>query len=152
MTFFLIVNVCPWELAPQALKREIAATQQELKDLEDFNSCGRVLLGVTRCCCCSSVLVGHSDDEVEDTREAALKKAKRAFNHSAKKGVAELIECGAIDGSPASIANFLFHEDGLKKTPIGEYLGEGEPHNLEVLRAFSILHDFTKMNFDKALR
>ena len=139
----------------QDLKKEIAQAQRELDGLDDFDSCVPVKESVvalsadpkpgpTGC--------GRRDDEVEDTRSAALKKAKRAFNQSAKKGMAELIECGAVDGTPAGIARFLFTEEGLRKRPIGEYLGEGDAHNLEVLHAFSLLHDFTNMDFDKALR
>lgn len=128
---------------------------------------------------------GCSEDEAEDQRDAALKKARRAFNVNTKKvgfysrgisffffsfppslflsssnsrlfcyiqGMQELIECGAVDGTPSGIAKFLFTEDGLKKNRIGEYLGEGDKHNLEVLKEFSLLHQFKDMEFDKALR
>lgn len=40
----------------------------------------------------------------------------------------------------------------LKKGAIGEYLGEGDAHNIEVLKVFAMLHDFHNMDFDQALR
>ena len=40
----------------------------------------------------------------------------------------------------------------LNKTQIGEYLGENSELQLEVLRLFAGLHQFTGMSFDEALR
>ncbi|KAI8865756.1 hypothetical protein GQ42DRAFT_111613, partial [Ramicandelaber brevisporus] len=50
------------------------------------------------------------------------------------------------------VAIFLLKTDGLSKTAIGEYLGEGEPINISTMHSFVDLMDFTEMKFVKALR
>jgi hypothetical protein len=42
--------------------------------------------------------------------------------------------------------------ESVSKTQVGEFLGEADQFNLDVLREFVMLHDFTKLTFDKALR
>lgn len=42
------------------------------------------------------------------------------------KGIQSLIDTGFIASSqPSDIASFLLHTEGLNKSTIGEYLGEG---------------------------
>lgn len=100
-------------------------------------------------------IANEAEEEQSDAQAShkqQLFRCMRLFNDSAKKGVAALKECNAIDGSALSIAKFLFETERLNKTQIGEYLGENDPLNLEVLRLFASLHDFTGMTFDAALR
>lgn len=40
------------------------------------------------------------------------------------QGVSYLVENKLLDGSAPSIAEFLYKEEGLNKTAIGEFLGE----------------------------
>lgn len=40
------------------------------------------------------------------------------------QGINYLVENKLLDGGPESIAEFLYKEEGLNKTAIGEFLGE----------------------------
>lgn len=40
------------------------------------------------------------------------------------QGITYLVENKLLDGGPESIAEFLYKEEGLNKTAIGEFLGE----------------------------
>lgn len=40
------------------------------------------------------------------------------------QGINYLVENKLMDGGPESIAEFLYKEEGLNKTAIGEFLGE----------------------------
>lgn len=117
------------EAAIKELKQEITLVQQELVALEF-----------------------EASDEPGDQRSSQLKKIIKLFNGDPKKGMKQLIENGFVEKSAESIAKFLFSEEGLRKTSIGEFLGEGEELNIETLRQFSLLHEFAGMDFDQALR
>uniref|UniRef100_A0A3Q3KZB6 Cytohesin 4b n=1 Tax=Mastacembelus armatus TaxID=205130 RepID=A0A3Q3KZB6_9TELE len=77
---------------------------------------------------------------------------KKKFNMDPKKGINYLIENKLLDGSAQSIAEFLYKEDGLNKTAIGEFLGERETLHLQTLKAFVELHEFSDLNLVQALR
>ncbi|WFC97155.1 guanine nucleotide exchange protein for ADP-robosylation factor [Malassezia brasiliensis] len=86
-------------------------------------------------------------------RKTTLLEAIRTFNYKPKRGIERLIEHGFIrDRTPTSIARFLFFADGLSKTNIGEYLGEGDAENVAVMHAFVDLMNFDQMPFTTALR
>lgn len=91
--------------------------------------------------------------EKEKARKTALDHAIRAFNFKPKRGIKLLLQQGFIPSeSPRDIARFLLAEDRLDKAQIGEYLGEGDPKNIEIMHAFVDLMQFTKMRFVDALR
>lgn len=91
--------------------------------------------------------------EKEKARKTALDRAIRAFNFKPKRGIKLLLDGGFIPSdSPRDIARFLLTEDRLDKAQIGEYLGEGDARNIEIMHAFVDLMDFTKMRFVDALR
>ncbi|EMR67249.1 putative guanyl-nucleotide exchange factor protein [Eutypa lata UCREL1] len=91
--------------------------------------------------------------EKEKARKTALTKAIQQFNFKPKKGVKLLMQEGFIPGdSPEDIARFLIREDRLDKQQLGEYLGEGEPKNIEIMHAFVDTMDFTKRRFVDSLR
>ncbi len=91
--------------------------------------------------------------EKEKARKTALTKAIQQFNFKPKKGIKLLMQEGFIPSdSPEDIAKFLIREDRLDKTQIGEYLGEGEPKNIEIMHAFVDTMEFTKRRFVDALR
>ena len=82
-----------------------------------------------------------------------LLEAIRTFNFKPKRGIAQLIEHGFIrGGEPEAIARFLFYADGLSKRSIGEYLGEGDAHNIATMHAFVDLMQFDHMPLTTALR
>jgi brefeldin A-inhibited guanine nucleotide-exchange protein len=91
--------------------------------------------------------------EKEKARKTAMSNAIRAFNQKPKKGIPLLIREGFIPSdSAADVAKFLHTEERLDKAMIGEYLGEGEERNIEIMHAFVDYLDFTKRRFVDALR
>ncbi|KAH9995338.1 Sec7-domain-containing protein [Xylariaceae sp. FL0662B] len=91
--------------------------------------------------------------EKEKARKTALANAIRQFNFKPKKGIKLLIQSGFIPSdSPQDIARFLVSDDRLDKAQIGEYLGEGDPKNIEIMHAFVDTMDFAKRRFVDALR
>ncbi|KAI1637821.1 guanine nucleotide exchange factor for ADP ribosylation factor [Biscogniauxia mediterranea] len=91
--------------------------------------------------------------EKEKARKTALSNAIRQFNFKPKKGIKLLIQSGFIPSdSPQDIARFLLSDDRLDKAQIGEYLGEGDAKNIEIMHAFVDSMDFTKRRFVDALR
>lgn len=91
--------------------------------------------------------------EKEKARKTALMNAIQQFNFKPKKGIKLLLRDGFITSdSPADIASFLLKEDKLDKAQIGEYLGEGDQQNIDIMHAFVDAMDFTKKRFVDALR
>ncbi|KAI1413905.1 Sec7-domain-containing protein [Hypoxylon sp. FL1857] len=89
----------------------------------------------------------------EKARKTALANAIRQFNFKPKKGIKLLIQEGFIPSDkPEDIAKFLISDDRLDKAQIGEYLGEGDAKNIEIMHAFVDTMDFTKRRFVDALR
>ena len=69
-----------------------------------------------------------------------------------KKGIEYLIENCLLENTCEEIAGFLYKGEGLNKTAIGDYLGERNDFNKQVLDAFVCLHDFTDLILVQALR
>ncbi|KAI5847008.1 hypothetical protein BZA05DRAFT_341253 [Tricharina praecox] len=106
----------------------------------------------------SGDLNGSFDDpnqlEKAKQRKTALMEAIRLFNFKPKRGIKAFVDNGFIkSSSPEDIAEFLLRGPaGLDKAMIGEYLGEGQPHNIAAMHSFVDLMDFTRMRFVDALR
>ncbi|XP_013870946.1 cytohesin 4b, partial [Austrofundulus limnaeus] len=77
---------------------------------------------------------------------------KKKFNMDPKKGINYLVENKLLNGSAQSIAEFLYKEEGLNKTAIGEFLGERDELHLQTLKAFVELHEFSNLSLVQALR
>ncbi|KAH7163552.1 hypothetical protein B0J13DRAFT_538797 [Dactylonectria estremocensis] len=72
----------------------------------------------------------------DKARKIALTNAINQFNFKPKKGMKLLIRDGFIlSDTPKDIAEFLLREDKLDKAQIGEYLGEGDQKNIDVMHA-----------------
>lgn len=69
-----------------------------------------------------------------------------------QKGIEFLVEKGLLEQTKESVANFLMDTEFLDKKAIGEYFGDSNPFNLDVLREYTKMLDFTGLSFDKALR
>ncbi|KAK6349422.1 guanine nucleotide exchange protein for ADP-robosylation factor [Orbilia brochopaga] len=99
-----------------------------------------------------------SDDpsqfEKSKLRKNALTECVRKFNLKPKHGVKALLEQGFIKSKePRDIAEFLLSYNSiLDKGKIGEYLGEGDQDNIDIMHAFVDLLDFTRMRYVDALR
>uniref|UniRef100_A0A672YAC8 Cytohesin 4a n=1 Tax=Sphaeramia orbicularis TaxID=375764 RepID=A0A672YAC8_9TELE len=69
-----------------------------------------------------------------------------------KKGIKYLVENNLLEWRAEPVAEFLYKEEGLNKTAIGNLLGEREEMHLEILKAFVALHEFSDLNLVQALR
>uniref|UniRef100_A0A671VVS8 Cytohesin 4b n=1 Tax=Sparus aurata TaxID=8175 RepID=A0A671VVS8_SPAAU len=87
---------------------------------------------------------------IEKSKQFSM--GKKKFNMDPKKGINYLVENKLMDGGAQSIAEFLYKEEGLNKTAIGEFLGEREELHLKTLKAFVELHEFSDLNLVQALR
>ncbi|KAI9591638.1 hypothetical protein BDF19DRAFT_468694 [Syncephalis fuscata] len=86
-------------------------------------------------------------------RKQRLEDGVRLFAWKPKKGIRTLLDSGIIpSNSPQDVAHFLLNTDGLDKTMIGEYLGEGETENIAIMHAFVDMMDFRNLSFVSALR
>ncbi|KQK09492.1 ARF guanine-nucleotide exchange factor GNL2 [Brachypodium distachyon] len=101
---------------------------------------------------------GH-ETWVDFVRKRKLKKKKVAiaanhYNRDEKKGVEFLKLCYLVPTppEPKSMAYFLRYSPGLDKVKIGEYLGDPDEFNLQVLKEFTETFDFTGSILDTALR
>lgn len=77
---------------------------------------------------------------------------KKKFNIDPSKGINYLIEHEIIENTTESIAKFLYKGEGLSKTAIGNYFGEKDDFNIEVLKTFIQLTDFEGMPLMDAFR
>ncbi|KAN0023237.1 hypothetical protein ACTFIU_011404 [Dictyostelium citrinum] len=82
-----------------------------------------------------------------------VKAAIAQFNSHPKKGIEFIVTNGLIsEKNPKEVAHFLLTHSELSKQAIGEYIGEGDDFNLQVLHAFVDELDFSGLDFDVALR
>jgi len=91
-------------------------------------------------------------DTEEGAKQKQLAMGKKKFNMESKKGVQFLIGHNLVQETAEDVAQFLYKEEGLNKTAIGDYLGEKNDFNEAVLKAFVELHDFTNLILVQALR
>ncbi|RKO99878.1 hypothetical protein CXG81DRAFT_5799, partial [Caulochytrium protostelioides] len=86
-------------------------------------------------------------------RKQILSEGIKRFNFKPAKGIAFLISSGCISSdSPSDVAHFLLTQPLLKKSMIGEYLGEGDDYNIQVMHTFVDALDFQDKSFVDALR
>ncbi|KAG6873306.1 hypothetical protein C0995_000459 [Termitomyces sp. Mi166 len=86
-------------------------------------------------------------------KKTTLLEGIKKFNFKPKRGIQFLIDTGFIPSSaPVHIAKFLLTTDGLSKSMIGEYLGEGADENIAIMHAFVDQLDFKDLAFVDALR
>ncbi|GAA6088954.1 cytohesin 4b, partial [Tachysurus ichikawai] len=85
-------------------------------------------------------------------RGKQISSGKKKFNMDPKKGINYLVQNNLLECNPQSIAEFLYKEEGLNKTAIGDFLGEREEMHLKILKAFVELHEFSDLNLVQALR
>lgn len=113
----------------QRLKDEIAEVSSEMDTIEQRDNSAK-----------------------DDPRARQLSTGKKKFNIDPEKGIEYLVTNTLLNSTPEDIAYFLFNEEGLNKTMIGNYLGENKEFNLEVFRIFVELHNFERRLLVDALR
>ncbi|XP_073351441.1 cytohesin-4-like [Pagrus major] len=98
----------------------------------------------------------HGSETKEQNKNVVRKRrflrGKKKFNMDPKKGVHYLVENNLLEWRAESVAEFLYKEEGLNKTAIGNFLGEWEEMHLLILKAFVGLHEFSDLNLVQALR
>eukprot|EP00501_MAST-03F_sp_TOSAG23-6_P002075 GSMAST32.ASY1.ANO1.2167.1 assembled CDS len=82
-----------------------------------------------------------------------LETAFLKFKMKPKNGIEYLISKKHLKRDPVDVASFLRrYPDELDKTQCGDYLGNEKPFNIKVLYAYIDSMDFTRMEFDNAIR
>ncbi|XP_056019394.1 brefeldin A-inhibited guanine nucleotide-exchange protein 1-like isoform X4 [Ostrea edulis] len=74
------------------------------------------------------------------------------FNKKPKRGLQYLQEQGMLGTSPDDVAEFFHSDERLDKTVIGDFLGENEKFNKEVMYSYVDQLDLLEMDFVSALR
>ncbi|RKP14485.1 hypothetical protein BJ684DRAFT_870, partial [Piptocephalis cylindrospora] len=86
-------------------------------------------------------------------RKQQLQHGIKMFNWNFKKGMKILLSSGCIpNDEPKTVARFLLTTEGLSKSMIGEFLGEGDPKNVEIMHSFVDYMNFRRSSFVDALR
>ncbi|EDV54372.2 cytohesin-3 isoform X2 [Drosophila erecta] len=92
------------------------------------------------------------EDCKHSNKDKQMSIGRKKFNMDPKKGIEYLVENRLLRHDPQDVAHFLYKGEGLNKTAIGDYLGEKNDFNEDVLKAFVALHDFTNLILVQALR
>ncbi|KAI1715915.1 sec7 domain-containing protein [Ditylenchus destructor] len=74
------------------------------------------------------------------------------FARKPKQGLAFLQQKGFVGTAPAEIARFFYEEERIDKTVVGDFLGDGNDFNKEVMYAYVDMFDFTGTTIVQALR
>ncbi|QDZ20210.1 Sec7 domain-containing protein [Chloropicon primus] len=93
-------------------------------------------------------------DQLEQKKAYKMnyQKGLKLFKKKPKKGLEYLQKLGALGKSPKDVADFLMAAQGLDKSSIGEFLGDADQFNLDVMYSYVEMLDFTDMKFDEGLR
>ncbi|CCF56895.1 hypothetical protein KAFR_0B05990 [Kazachstania africana CBS 2517] len=104
--------------------------------------------------------LSQSQDYDDPSQFESLKQRKtqlsdyiNLFNTKPKKALPLLVSKGFLkDDSPTSIAKWLLETEGLDLATVGDFLGEGDAHNIAVMHAFVDEMDFKDLSIVDALR
>lgn len=90
-------------------------------------------------------------ESVKEQKEI-IEKGIELFNQKPGKGLTFLQEHGYLGRQPEDIARFFHSNEGLDKRMIGEFLGENDKFNKEVMYAYVDQKDFVGKDIVAALR
>ncbi|TRY94369.1 hypothetical protein DNTS_006262 [Danionella cerebrum] len=146
--FLFVFSSVPDDLTPEEQKEldNIRRRKQEL--LDDIQRLKDEIAEVT----CEIENLGSTEERKNMQRNKQVAMGRKKFNMDPKKGIHFLIENDLLKNTSEDIARFLYKGEGLNKTAIGDYLGERDDLNIQVLHAFVELHEFTDLNLVQALR
>uniref|UniRef100_A0A3B3SSW0 Cytohesin 1 n=1 Tax=Paramormyrops kingsleyae TaxID=1676925 RepID=A0A3B3SSW0_9TELE len=141
-------GVVPDDLTPEERQEleNIRRRKQEL--LEDIQRLKDEIAEVTS----EIENLGSTEERKSMQRNKQVAVGRKKFNMDPKKGIQFLMENDLLKNTCEDIAQFLYKGEGLNKTAIGDYLGERDEFNIQVLHAFVELHEFTDLNLVQALR
>ena len=94
-------------------------------------------------------------DTIEKSRNAKmqLQKAIRKFNFKPKQGIQHLVTYGIIaENNAPDLAKFIYNCPSISKQKIGEFFGEENPFNIDVMSEYADYMNFKSMNIDDGLR
>ncbi|KAI0221253.1 guanine nucleotide exchange protein for ADP-robosylation factor [Massospora cicadina] len=87
------------------------------------------------------------------TEGLTLQEGVDLFNRKPRKGIERLIKHGLIPShQPHDVAQFLLTTPELSKVALGEFLGEADARNVEIMHALVDLLDFSGLELVPALR
>ncbi|XP_078396504.1 brefeldin A-inhibited guanine nucleotide-exchange protein 1 isoform X3 [Cetorhinus maximus] len=90
--------------------------------------------------------------EVLKQQKEIIEQGIELFNKKPKRGIQYLQEQGMLGTTPEDIAQFLHQEERLDTTQVGEYVGDNDKFNKEVMYAYVDQLDFSSKDFVSALR
>ncbi|ETE60342.1 Brefeldin A-inhibited guanine nucleotide-exchange protein 1 [Ophiophagus hannah] len=90
--------------------------------------------------------------EVLKQQKEIIEQGIDLFNKKPKRGIQYLQEQGMLGITSEDIAQFLHQEERLDSTQVGEFLGDNDKFNKEVMYAYVDQHDFSAKDFVSALR
>ncbi|KAK3752750.1 hypothetical protein QZH41_018716 [Actinostola sp. cb2023] len=102
----------------------------------------------------SNIITPDNPVEFESLKQmkGLMEEGIAKFNKSPKKGIKFLQENGLLGLSSDEVAEFLFNDERLDKTQVGEALGDHDDFSKEVMYQYIDKIDFTDMDFVKGLR
>ncbi|XP_061613568.1 brefeldin A-inhibited guanine nucleotide-exchange protein 1 isoform X4 [Phyllopteryx taeniolatus] len=90
--------------------------------------------------------------EVLKQQKEIIEQGIDLFNKKPKRGIQYLQEQGMLGSTAEDLAQFLHQEERLDSTQVGEFLGDNERFNKEVMYAYVDQMDFQGKDFVSALR
>ncbi|XP_064171226.1 cytohesin-1-like [Anguilla rostrata] len=138
----------PNDLTPEEQQELENIRRRKLELLEDIQRLKDEIAEVTN----EIENLGSTEERKNMQRNKQVAMGRKKFNMDPKKGIQFLIENDLLKNTCEDIAQFLYKGEGLNKTAIGDYLGERDDFNIQVLHAFVELHEFTDLNLVQALR
>ncbi|XP_053393840.1 brefeldin A-inhibited guanine nucleotide-exchange protein 1-like isoform X3 [Mercenaria mercenaria] len=102
----------------------------------------------------TSTVVHDSPEQYEVLKQQKeiMEHGIELFNKKPKKGVQYLQDQGLLGTSPDDIAELFHSDDRLDKAIVGDFLGDNEKFNKEVMYAYVDQLNFAEMDFVSALR
>ncbi|XP_052869701.1 cytohesin-1 isoform X3 [Anopheles cruzii] len=136
------------ELTPEQQKLLIELRRRKQEILLEIQQINDELIEV------ESEMKAHESKEENkhSNKDKQMALGRKKFNMDPKKGIEFLYENQLLKTDAQDVAQFLYKGEGLNKTAIGDYLGEKNDFNEQVLKAFVELHDFTNLILVQALR
>ncbi|EDV23139.1 uncharacterized protein TRIADDRAFT_36208 [Trichoplax adhaerens] len=101
-----------------------------------------------------SIVPADNPEEFESMkqRKEVMEHGIRLFNKSSKKGVAYLQEKNLLGSEPSDVASFFHKDDRLDKGQMGDFMGENEKYNKEVMYTYVDQMEFSGRDIVTALR
>ena len=146
------------ERAKSKAMMDIQATKKSLETLNELSPSDKPGLGLSMTEDSPNKAKMAVEDDPAAFETLKVKKQQmvegiRLFNIKPKKGIQLLLDSKNIPSrTPIAIAKFLNTTEGLNKSVLGEFLGEGNEENISIMHAFVDELDFQGLPFVDALR